>query len=112
MPVGPVRQRDHRRTCLANELDDRQDLFGDVAQLPIGQPEIDPPVRAQHRAGVLGLALTLFGRAVAAHLAARQVAQSDFQALGDVVGDGGAHADFDVVRVGAEREDVYGRHGE
>ena len=95
----------------ADQLDDRPDLFGDIAQVPVGQPQVHPPVGAQHHARRLGLALALGGRAVAAHLAAREVAESHAQAFGDMMRDGRAHADLDVVGMGAEGEEVDGGHG-
>ncbi len=79
--------------------------------MAIGQSQVHAPVCPEHHTCGLGLLLALVRCAVAAHLAAREVAEPDAQAPGDMVRDGRAHADLDVVGVWAEREEVDWRHG-
>ena len=77
-----------------------------LADPPIGPAKVFAPRRAQHDTGVLGLEQSLLGRAVAAELARRQVAQPHAQTERRVPGDGAAESDLEVVGVRTEYEQV------
>ena len=81
MPIGLVRQRDRLAAARANQLDNGAHLLGHVAELAIGQPEVHAPRGAEHVARFFGLAQTLVRRAVGAHLAAREIAETDDKPL-------------------------------
>ena len=76
-----------------------------------GSPQVGAPECAEHVACGLGLDQPLCDRAVAPHLAAGQITQTDPVPERRVLGQRCADADFDVVRVRTECKHIDGLQG-
>ncbi len=92
----------------ADEGDGLVQMCRVLADAPIRPPQVLAPGRAKRRPGSLTFGDTLLGCAVAAHLAGRQVAQPHAQVERRVPRDGAAQADFEVVRMRPEYEQIDG----
>ena len=66
-----------------------------------------PPHGAEHESGGFPLRQSLLDRAVAAHLAGGQIAQSHPDAVGCLARHGAAKANLDVVGMGTEDQQIY-----
>ena len=80
MAIDPVRRGDHARAMPADERDGVVEMRGILADPAIGPAQILAPRRAEHLPRRLRLLQPLLDRAVAAHLAGRQIAQADAEA--------------------------------
>ena len=86
-------------------------MDGIAADSAVREPQIGPPQCAEHRPGGLRLDEPLADRAVTPHLAASQITQAHPVSERRVLGQRGADADFDVVRVRTECEYIDGLQG-
>ena len=73
---------------------------------PSGQPRFSRQSTPRTRGRVCGLAASLVGRAVAAEFAGRQIAETDPVARGHLARDRAAQANFEIVGMWAEDEEV------
>ncbi len=110
MAIGPVGHRHDSRTMTANEGDGLLEVRGILADAAIRYPKIFAPGRAQHLPSRFRFRQPLLGCAVAAHLAARQVAQADLQAKRRMARHGPAEPDLEVVGVRAENKQIDSLH--
>jgi hypothetical protein len=81
-----------------------------LADFPIGPAEILPPCCSEYQTRGLGFGKPLLYRAVAAHLACGQVAQSDAKASRRMMRNRAAQPDFQVVRMRSEYKEVDSHH--
>ena len=95
-----------RGRCRRMNVDGLVEMRGILADPAIRPAEVLAPRGAEHDARGLRLAHPLLGRAVAAHLAGREIAQADGSPFGGVPGDGAAQADLEVVGVRTEHQKV------
>ncbi len=110
MAVGRGRRGDQLGAQPPQLGDQRVLLRGSAAQRAIAAVEEGELGGAQELGGALGLALPLGGRSARARLTAGEVEDPDPAARAGELGERRAAAELDVVRVGADREDVDGAH--
>ena len=106
MTIRPVGNGDGPRLMPANEGDRLVQMRRVLADAPVRPPQVLAPGRAKRRPGGVAFGDTLLGCAVAAHLAGREVAQPHAQVERSVPRDGAAKADFEVVRMRPEYEQI------
>src|SRR5262245_52451800 len=106
MAIGPVRGGHDLRTLATDEGDYLLDMRRIRADAAVGYAKVLTPDRAQHLPRGLRLGQPFVGRSVAAHLAARQVAQPDLEAERRVARDGTTNPDFNVVGMWAKGENI------
>ena len=94
----------------ADERDGIVQMRRILADPAIGPAEVLAPGRPEHLARGLGLLQPLLDRAVAAHLAGGEIAEADAEPERGMARDDAARADFEVVGMRAEDEEI-NRHG-
>ena len=95
-------------TTAPDESGDRAHVLVTRAERAVGQSQVDSPGGAEHLTGRLGLGEPFVDRAVAAHLAGREIAHADAIAERGVPGDRAADPDLDVVGMRADRQQIDG----
>ena len=91
-----------------DEGDGLIEMRGVFSDFAIGPAQVFAPGGAEHATRGLGLRQPLVHRAVAAHLAGGEIAQPDAQPARRMVGDGPAEADFQIVGMRSEHEEIDG----
>src|SRR4051812_15175238 len=106
MAILPVRDGDRPRPVTPDGVDGRTHQRRRRRDIAVRPAEVFPDRRAEDRRGRGGFRLALGDGAVARELAGREVDEADRVAVRRVPGDGGAEADFDVVGMRPEDEEV------
>ncbi len=110
MAILPVRNGNRARTHAADQLDDAAYVIGGIPDRPVGQCKILAPGGAENLAGRLCFLYALVWRAVARHFAPRQIAQPDRVSERGVLGERAAQADFQIIGMGTERQQIESAH--
>ncbi len=82
-------------------------MIGRRADRAIGQAEVHTPGRTKHGARRLRFSQPFFHRSITAHLTRSQIAQPDTMTERGMLRHDPADADLDVIRVRADRQQVY-----
>jgi hypothetical protein len=104
--VVPVWQRHGSRPAAADQFDDGSQMIRGRADGAIGKPQVLAPCGAEHLPSLFSFLQAIFRCAVARHLSARQIAESDRVTFGGVLGQRPAKTDLQIVWVRAEREEI------
>jgi hypothetical protein len=105
MAIVPIRDRNGARSHASNQPRRLPDLIL-PADSPIGPRQILAPGRTQDDSGGFRFGQPLVWRPVTAHLAACEIAQPDLMTERGVLGDRATDANFDVVRMRSEHQQV------
>jgi hypothetical protein len=106
MPIDPKGRGDDTWAVAADEPHGVLEMRWFASDLPIRPPEIFAPRRAKRLARRFGFLQPFVNGAVAAHLARSQIAQSDGEPECRVARHDAADADFEVIRVRTEDEEI------
>ncbi len=106
MRVVPIRSKDITGPRLPQDARQLAAGFEGVLQAAVGQAQVLPPGEAQGLAGGTRFGGTAFGRAVGRRFAVGQVEDPHAEAAADRADDGPPDADFGVIRVGGDNQDV------
>ena len=106
MSILPVRHCNRPGPVTADEINGRPDDLGPFLDAAIGPAQRLTPAGAEHARGLEPFRQPFGWRPVAAQFAGREVAQADRPALCGVSGHGPAEADFNIVRMRTEDNEI------
>ena len=106
MTIGPVGHRHDTRPCLADQARDGPQLVRVASNRAVRQPQVHTPRSPEHVTRGVGFRQALRDRAVAAHLARRQVAEAHAMAKRGVLGNKSANANLDVVGMRSDGQEI------